>query len=447
MRCRRVAPTMAPSHTLQAATRFAWHACVPAGGKCTWDTFFAMARKLCLAVTLRANGIVNPADALQAVRDNWARFGSVKAYLSFTDFERFWWSQLADHQVEDDVNWVLSMVHRIIEPQHRAQDSLTLWRWREDAAIFAVAMPARGAVRFDVPDVKQLQLDCEAPDQNDMPKPKLKGYVALGGDSDEHDGATDAGDATQLRPLGAPKRPRHVSHVLDSFTRTHWHTIFSDPQRRERLVMAEATEAFVAGQAAAEAGGEGVLAAAICTPGQVLQAPWDLPPVRRRPRPKGPAAQGLIHSSSEPSLTLAQGQGLGQRQSQGRGRGQGRTRRDRARSEASLRSASTLPPASALGSLPKRGAPPRRGLAVPSPLAVAAPASAAAAAHSCRAAALAALATTPPPRRRTEARTAELPQLTPLGRCVPLPNLHTYPSPNPALHLSRGPQHSPRAWA
>ena len=426
--------SMASSHTLQAATRFAWHACVPAGGKCTWDTFFAMARKLFLALTLRANGIVNPADALQAVRDSWARFGSVKAYLSFTDFERFWWSQLADHQVQDDANWVLSMVHRIIEPQHRAQDSLTLWRWREDAAIFAVANPARGAVRFDVPDVKQLLLGCEAPDQNDMPKPKLKAYVPAG--SDERDVATGAGNATQLRPLGAPKRPRHVSHVLDSFTRTHWHTIFSDPQRRERLLMAEATEAFVAGQAAAEAGGDGVLAAAICTPGQVLQAPWDLPPVRRRRRSKGPAAQGLSHSSSEPSLTLAQGRGQGQSQSQGKGRGQGRTRRDRARSEASLPS---------LGSWPKRGAPPRGSLAAPAS-AAAAPAAAAAAPHSCRTAALAALATTPPPRHRTKARTAELPQLTPLGRCAST-SLHTNPSPNPAVHLNRGPQHSPRAWA
>ena len=437
---------MASTHTLQAATRFAWHVCVPAGGKCTWDTFFAMARKLCLAITLRANGIVNPADALQAVRDSWARFGSVKAYLSFTDFERYWWSQLADHQVEDDVNWVLSMVHRIIEPQHRAQDSLTLWRWREDAAIFAVAMPARGAVRFDVPDVKQLQLDCEAPDQNDMPKPKLKGYVPLGGDSDEHDG--DAGDATRMRPLGAPKRPRHVSHVLDSFTRTHWHTIFSDPQRRERLLMAEATEAFLAGQAAAEAGGDGVLAAAVCTPGQVLQAPWDLPTVRRRRRSKGPAAQGPFHSSSKPSLTE---QGQSQNQGQGQGRGQGRTRRDRARSEASLLSASTLPPASALrpspslGSLPKRGALPRASPAAPCPPAAAAPASVAAAPHSCRAAALAALATTPPPHRRAKARTVELPQLTPLGRCAST-NLHTHPSPNPALHLNRGTEHSPRAW-
>ena len=252
---------MASSHTLQAAIRFAWNVCVPAGGKCTWDAFFAMARKLYLAITLRANGVVNPADALQAVRDSWARFGSIKAYLSFSDFERFWWSQLADHQIDDDVNWVLSMVHRIIQPHHRAQDSLTLWRWREDAAIFAVAMPARGAVRFDVPEVKQLKLDCEAPDQNDMPKPKLiKGYVPLGGESDEHDGATDAGDATQLRPLVAPKRPRHVSHVLDSFTRTHWHTIFSDRQRSERRLMEEATQAFVAGAGAA---GDGALAAAI----------------------------------------------------------------------------------------------------------------------------------------------------------------------------------------
>ena len=308
---------MASSHTLQAAIRFAWNVCVPAGGKCTWDAFFAMARKLYLAITLRANGVVNPADALQAVRDSWARFGSVKAYLSFSDFERFWWSQLADHQIDDDVNWVLSMVHRIIQPHHRAQDSLTLWRWREDAAIFAVAMPARGAVRFDVPEVKQLKLDCEAPDQNDMPKPKMiKGYIPLGGESDEHDGATDAGDATQLRPLVAPKRPRHVSHVSDSFTRTHWHTVFSDRQRSERRLMEEATQAFVAGAGAA---GDGALAAAICTPGQVLQAPWDLPPVRRRRRSTAPAAPGLFHSSSEPSLPLAQGQGQGS--------GQGRIRR------------------------------------------------------------------------------------------------------------------------
>ena len=57
---------MASSHTLQAAIRFAWNVCVPAGGKCTWDAFFAMARKLYLAITLRANGVVNPADALQA---------------------------------------------------------------------------------------------------------------------------------------------------------------------------------------------------------------------------------------------------------------------------------------------------------------------------------------------------------------------------------------------
>ena len=308
---------MASSHTLQAAIRFAWNVCVPAGGKCTWDAFFAMARKLYLAITLRANGVVNPADALHAVRDSWVRFGSIKAYLSFSDFERFWWSQLADHQIDDDVNWVLSMVHRIIQPHHRAQDSLTLWRWREDAAIFAVAMPARGAVRFDVPEVKQLKLDCEAPDQNDMPKPKMiKGYIPLGGESDEHDGATDAGDATQLRPLVAPKRPRHVSHVSDSFTRTHWHTVFSDRQRSERRLMEEATQAFVAGAGAA---GDGALAAAICTPGQVLQAPWDLPPVRRRRRSTAPAAPGLFHSSSEPSLPLAQGQGQGS--------GQGRIRR------------------------------------------------------------------------------------------------------------------------
>ena len=136
------------------------------------------------------------------------------------------------------------------------------------------------------------------------------------------------------QPWSSPSpRPRHTSHVLDSFTRMHWHAIFSAPERRERLLMAEATQAFDAGQAAAEAGGDGVLAAAICTPGQalrapcamrytalpcdrghvkstqppcigqVLQAPWDLPPVRRRRRSEG--GPWLPLSSLSPPTTLA----------------------------------------------------------------------------------------------------------------------------------------------
>ncbi len=151
--------------SVEAAIRFAWAVCVPDSPDekvCSFDVFCALARKLFLVTRLRANGVVDPHACMETVRKDWERFSALKPHLLVSDFERYWLQGVLNAEYgpkDDEAQWIVAMVHRIVEPRLRAKDPerLTVWLWREDADIFSAAMPARGAQRFHVANVKELQ--------------------------------------------------------------------------------------------------------------------------------------------------------------------------------------------------------------------------------------------------------------------------------------------------
>ena len=89
------------------------------------------------------------------------RFSALKPHLLVSDFERYWSQGVLNAEYgpkDDEAQWIVAMVHRIVEPYHVTDEStgLTLWRWREDGDIFAVAPVVRGPHRFYTANVKEL---------------------------------------------------------------------------------------------------------------------------------------------------------------------------------------------------------------------------------------------------------------------------------------------------